>query len=88
MEYSNGLELIAPEDLETSEDTSAAIRSLNIKDSFQCINCSFLWKQKRNIMDHHHKHGLAQGQEDLWQGVKVQTFFQGTFKRYQTFKLF
>jgi Orsellinic acid/F9775 biosynthesis cluster protein D len=89
IEYSNGLELIAPEDLETPRDTPAAIQGLDIKDSFQCINCSLLRERKRDIMDHcRHEHGWTKDQEDMWQGMKVQTFFQGTFIRYQTFKLF
>jgi Orsellinic acid/F9775 biosynthesis cluster protein D len=60
LEYSNGLELIAPEDLETPEDTPETIGGLNFKNSFQCINCLFLQERKRNIMDHcRYEHGWA-----------------------------
>jgi hypothetical protein len=66
--------LIAPEDLETPEDTPVALRGLDIKDSFQCMNCLFLRERRRDIMDHcRHEHGWAQGQEDLWKETKVQT---------------
>jgi uncharacterized C2H2 Zn-finger protein len=76
IKYSNRLELIAPEDLETPQDTPAAIRGLDIKDSFKCINCSFLQERKRDIMDHcYYEHGWEKGEPDIWEIKKVQTFY-------------
>jgi Orsellinic acid/F9775 biosynthesis cluster protein D len=83
VEYSEGLSLVEPEDLEIPLDTPAAIIGLPITESLQCIECRFFRKRMMDMLEHcRHKHGWEKGQTDMWETKKVQTFYQGAFQKY------
>lgn len=81
--YAKALSLVEPNEIRIPQDTPLWIRQIKVEDGWKCSRCSFASMKYRTISEHgRNVHGWTQESENMWCASKVQTFFQGQYKKY------
>lgn len=83
IEYSKTLALNDPGDMDTPANASLPIREIRIRDGLECDNCGFSCQGLETMKSHcRRNHAWVAGIGKTWTTCKIQTLFDGQFKRY------